>query len=124
MVKKAAQAIPNRLLRRARLERGWTQKDVADRIGSPLNVNINRWERGTAFPSTYYVAQSLANLAHLRSDQGQYEQAKALYQRALALYEQELGSGHSDTARVRMGYADLRRRMQETVEAAQREQLT
>src|SRR6185312_3606973 len=55
MVKKAAQATPNALLRLARLERGWTQKDVADRIGAPLNVNVNRWERGTAIPSAYYV---------------------------------------------------------------------
>ena len=35
MTKKAAQATPNQLLRRARLERGWTQKEVADRIGLP-----------------------------------------------------------------------------------------
>lgn len=55
MVKKAAQATPNELLSRARLERGWTQKDVADRIGAPLNLNVNRWERGTAKPSAYYV---------------------------------------------------------------------
>ncbi|MGH2494333.1 MAG: FxSxx-COOH system tetratricopeptide repeat protein [Ktedonobacteraceae bacterium] len=55
MVKKAAQATPNPLLRLARLERGWTQKDVADRIGAPLNLNVNRWERGIAAPSAYYV---------------------------------------------------------------------
>jgi transcriptional regulator with XRE-family HTH domain len=55
MVKKAAQATPNQLLRQARLERGWTQKDVADRIGAPLNLNVNRWERGTSKPSAYYI---------------------------------------------------------------------
>src|SRR5947199_10313163 len=55
MVKKAAQATPNQLLRQARLEHGWTQKDVADRIGAPLNLNVNRWERGTSKPSAYYV---------------------------------------------------------------------
>ena len=48
MVKKAAQATPNHLLRRARLERGWTQKVVADRIGTPNDMMITRWERGTA----------------------------------------------------------------------------
>jgi transcriptional regulator with XRE-family HTH domain len=57
MVKKAAQARPNNLLRAARKERGWTQKDVADRIGAPLSLNITRWERGTAFPSAHYVNQ-------------------------------------------------------------------
>jgi tetratricopeptide (TPR) repeat protein/transcriptional regulator with XRE-family HTH domain len=57
MVKKAAQATPNRLLRAARKERGWTQKDVADRIGAPQAFNISRWEHGTAFPSAHYVEQ-------------------------------------------------------------------
>jgi len=61
MAKKAAQAIPNYLLRAARQERGWTQKDVADRIGAPLDLNVTRWERGTAKPSAYYV-QKLCEL--------------------------------------------------------------
>src|SRR5215467_1592056 len=55
MVKKAAQATPNRLLRAARKERGWSQQQVADRIGAPLSLNISRWENGTAFPSAYYL---------------------------------------------------------------------
>jgi predicted ATPase/transcriptional regulator with XRE-family HTH domain len=55
MVKKAAQATPNRLLRAARKERGWTQQQVADRIGAPLSLNISRWENGMAFPSAYYI---------------------------------------------------------------------
>lgn len=55
MVKKAAYATPNRLLREARMERGWTQQQVADRIGAPLSLNVSRWENGTAFPSAYYI---------------------------------------------------------------------
>src|SRR2546421_11257258 len=61
MTKKAAQSTPNHLLRTARLERGWTQKDVADRIGAPLDLNVTRWERGTTNPSAYYV-QKLSEL--------------------------------------------------------------
>jgi predicted ATPase/class 3 adenylate cyclase/DNA-binding XRE family transcriptional regulator len=61
MTKKAAQSTPNKLLRMARLERGWTQKEVADRIGAPLDLNVTRWERGTAWPSAYYV-QKLCEL--------------------------------------------------------------
>ncbi len=61
MVKKAALARPNLLLRAARKERGWTQQQVADRIGAPLSLNISRWENGTAFPSAYY----LEKLCHL-----------------------------------------------------------
>lgn len=55
MVKKAAQATPNRLLKAARKERGWTQQEVADRIGAPLALNVSRWESGTTFPSAYYI---------------------------------------------------------------------
>src|SRR5947209_5971033 len=68
MVKKAAQANPNHLLRRARLERGWTQKDVADRIGAPLDLNVTRWERGTAAPSAYYL-QRLCELFGKSADE-------------------------------------------------------
>lgn len=55
MVKKAAEATPNKLLRQARQERGWTQKTVADGVGAPLDNMVTRWERGTAFPSAYYI---------------------------------------------------------------------
>jgi len=55
MVKKAAHTTPKRLLRAARKERGWTQQQVADRIGAPLPLNISRWENGTTFPSAYYI---------------------------------------------------------------------
>lgn len=55
MVKKAAYATPNHLLRATRKERGWTQQQVADAIGAPLALNISRWENGTAFPSVYYL---------------------------------------------------------------------
>ena len=55
MVKKAAQARPNHLLRRARQERGWSQRVVADRIGAPQDTMITRWERGNAIPSPYYI---------------------------------------------------------------------
>ena len=55
MVKKAAQARPNHLLRRARQERGWSQRVVADRIGAPQDSMITRWERGNAVPSPYYI---------------------------------------------------------------------
>ena len=55
MVKKAAHATPKVLLRAARKERGWTQQQVADRIGAPFALNVNRWEAGTASPSPYYL---------------------------------------------------------------------
>ncbi len=70
MVKKAAQATPNQLLRRARLERGWTQQVVADRIGAPNNMMVTRWERGTAFPSPYYIERLCQLFEQRASDLG------------------------------------------------------
>ena len=55
MVKKTAHATPNGLLKAARKERGWTQQQVADRIGAPLSLNIRRWENGATSPSAYYI---------------------------------------------------------------------
>ena len=55
MVKKAAQATPNWLLRALRKERGWTQQEVADRIGAPLALTVSRWENGWSSPSAYYL---------------------------------------------------------------------
>src|SRR5215472_4056710 len=46
---------PNHLLRQARLERGWTQKEVADLIGAPLDTMITRWESGANRPRGFYV---------------------------------------------------------------------
>ena len=70
MVKKAAQATPNLLLRRARLERGWTQKVVAERIGAPNDMMVTRWERGTAFPSAYYIERLCQLFEQKASDLG------------------------------------------------------
>lgn len=55
MVKKAAHATPNRQLRAARKERGWSQQQVADRIGALHSLYISRWENGTALPGAYYL---------------------------------------------------------------------
>src|SRR5260370_35483946 len=68
MVKKAAKAVPNHLLRAARQRRSWTQQMVADQIGAPLPLNITRWERGTAFPSTFYV-QKLCQLFQMSAEE-------------------------------------------------------
>lgn len=55
MVKKVAQAIPNRQLQAARKARGWTQSEVAKLIGASSSLNVTRWERGTTSPSSFYL---------------------------------------------------------------------
>jgi predicted ATPase/DNA-binding XRE family transcriptional regulator len=49
--------VPNQKLREARLQRGWTQKDVADQIGQPDPHTVGRWERGSHVPSLYYCRE-------------------------------------------------------------------
>ena len=55
-MKKANQAIPNQWLINERLRHHWTQKEVAERIGTSA-MNYSRWERGTTSPGTYFRSQ-------------------------------------------------------------------
>src|SRR5258708_12324055 len=41
------------LLKQAREERGWSQKDVAEKIGTDRKT-VSRWERRVAYPSPYF----------------------------------------------------------------------
>lgn len=50
--KQSHEAILNEQLRQARNVKGWTQQEVAEKIGVLPN-NYSRWERGEAFPSSY-----------------------------------------------------------------------
>jgi tetratricopeptide (TPR) repeat protein/transcriptional regulator with XRE-family HTH domain len=45
---------PNVRLRNAREEHGWSQKQLAELLGT-TSVNVSRWENGTTFPSPYYL---------------------------------------------------------------------
>src|SRR2546429_6620527 len=47
-------------LRQEREQRGWTQSEVAERIGS-TRINVSRWENGITVPGLYY-RQSLGEL--------------------------------------------------------------
>jgi tetratricopeptide (TPR) repeat protein/transcriptional regulator with XRE-family HTH domain len=40
-------------LRDARLDRGWSQQELADQVGT-THVNVSRWERGETFPSLFF----------------------------------------------------------------------
>ncbi len=52
---KATRASPNDRLRAAREHHGWTQQELADRIGISQSFTISRWESGVAFPRPYYI---------------------------------------------------------------------
>jgi transcriptional regulator with XRE-family HTH domain len=47
-------SLPNQKLRYERERRGWSQQDVADKVGTtPLNVG--RWERGVTLPGPHFL---------------------------------------------------------------------
>ncbi|HET9919657.1 MAG TPA: tetratricopeptide repeat protein [Ktedonobacteraceae bacterium] len=50
------QGKPNDILKRERLLRGWTQGELAGRIGTD-GYTVNRWERGRALPGPYFRRQ-------------------------------------------------------------------
>jgi len=46
-------AMPNELLRKARVQLHLTQKELAEEIGV-THITVNRWERGKVTPIPYY----------------------------------------------------------------------
>ncbi|GCE14867.1 ABC transporter substrate-binding protein [Tengunoibacter tsumagoiensis] len=58
-MKKASQAIPNKLLICERLQRQWSQKEVAEKVGT-TTISVSRWERGITFPNAYFRYQICA----------------------------------------------------------------
>src|SRR5215472_12574779 len=47
------EAVPNERLRRARSLKGWSQADLAAKVGTSFEM-VSRWERGVTVPSPYY----------------------------------------------------------------------
>ena len=50
----AERSVPNKALRDARVARGWTQAELAEKIGCHTKL-IHLWERGLTLPSPFYV---------------------------------------------------------------------
>ena len=48
--------IPNERLKRARHQQGWTQAELAEKVGTTFET-VSRWERGIKAPSAYYRRQ-------------------------------------------------------------------
>jgi tetratricopeptide (TPR) repeat protein/transcriptional regulator with XRE-family HTH domain len=45
---------PNQRLRHEREQHGWSQEDVARKIGAPDDKTVHRWESGKVFPGPHY----------------------------------------------------------------------
>ena len=92
-MKKAAEAIPNVRLSREREQRGWSQQELADQLGT-TPVNVSRWERGLTTPSPYFrhklcglfgkTAQELGLVEDRADSRSEQARAEALSGQAVA----------------------------------------
>lgn len=73
--------LPNEQLRRERQRRGWSRQYVAEQIGVADPKTIGRWERGVAFPSSYFLQKLCTLFGMLAQDLGLYpvEQYNAMH---------------------------------------------
>jgi transcriptional regulator with XRE-family HTH domain len=62
--------LPNEQLRRERQRRGWSRQYVAEQIGVADPKTIGRWERGVAFPSSYFLQRLCTLFGMLAQDLG------------------------------------------------------
>jgi tetratricopeptide (TPR) repeat protein/transcriptional regulator with XRE-family HTH domain len=82
-MEKSRKGTPNPRLKHERELRGWSQEDVAERIGA-ASLSVRRWEHGTSFPNPYFRQQLSSlfgkNLQELGliPDQGEVERETAL----------------------------------------------
>ncbi len=61
---------PNERLRQERQRRGWSRQYVAEQIGVADPKTIGRWERGVAFPSSYFLQRLCGLFGMLAQDLG------------------------------------------------------
>ena len=73
-MKNADSMLPNEQLRRERQRRGWSREYVAEQIGLADAKTIGRWERGVAFPSSYFLQKLCALFGMLAQDLGLYQE--------------------------------------------------
>lgn len=62
--------LPNERLRQERQRRGWSRQYVAEQIGVADPKTIGRWERGVAFPSSYFLQKLCSLFGMLAQDLG------------------------------------------------------
>src|SRR6266702_51993 len=82
-MEKSRKGTPNPRLKHERELRGWSQEDVAERIGA-ASLSVRRWEHGTSLPNPYF-RQQLSSLfgknpqeLGLIPDRGEEERESAL----------------------------------------------
>src|SRR5215471_13595175 len=69
-VRNAIKMLPNERLRHERQRRGWSREYVAEQIGVADPKTIGRWERGVAFPISYFLQRLCTLFGMLAQDLG------------------------------------------------------
>jgi transcriptional regulator with XRE-family HTH domain len=69
------QPLPNEMLRKERLRRGWSQQEMADRLETTV-VTVHRWEQGIQQPRAYFRARIATLLEKSEQELGLFEQRK------------------------------------------------
>src|ERR1700730_10213101 len=80
---------PIDLLRAAREMRGWTQAEVAEKIGT-TSVNVSRWENGNTSPGPHYREKLCALYAKSARDLGLSQDGKELPDIPVFLFNESL----------------------------------
>ncbi len=75
----AVTRLSNERLRHERQRRGWTREYVAEQIGIADVKTIGRWERGVAFPRTYFLQKLCTLFGMLAQDLGLYEESNSFH---------------------------------------------
>jgi transcriptional regulator with XRE-family HTH domain len=92
-MRKMIKMLPHEQLRQERQRRGWSRQYVAEQIGVADPKTIGRWERGVAFPSTYFLQRLCSLFGMLAQDLGLFPGAHGNMLQAVA--EQRLSHRNS-----------------------------
>jgi len=85
---KTTRGLPNLLIQEARLARGWTQQEVANRVGTTV-VNVSRWERGVTSPNPYFRQKLCALFEKDAEELGLFTMKKGGYSETPPVTSQE-----------------------------------
>jgi transcriptional regulator with XRE-family HTH domain len=72
------ETIPNERLKRARHQQGWTQAELAEKVGTTFET-VSRWERGIKAPSAYYRRRLCEVLGMTAEELGLVAEANASF---------------------------------------------
>jgi transcriptional regulator with XRE-family HTH domain len=97
--------VPNERLRRARSLKGWSQAEVADKVGTSFEM-VSRWERGITIPNPYYRERICAVLGQTPEELGfrsdHHDSLATSQSLSVFLASSHADAGHEFVARLKL----------------------